>query len=73
MPATRTTRRTAAQRAEDLRLRDALKAGWSEKELVAIGFEIAGAAKPGCKSRTKKSLTPAAPKTPAVTPPYRLR
>jgi hypothetical protein len=46
MPATRTTRRTAAQRAEDLRLRDALKAGWSEKELVAIGFEIAGAAKP---------------------------
>ena len=49
----------AAKRAEALRVRDALKAGWTEKELTTIGFDLGGSAKPARKPRGTKNTPPA--------------
>ncbi|TCC33907.1 hypothetical protein E0H75_42395 [Kribbella capetownensis] len=47
-----------AKRAADLRVRDALKAGWTEKELATIGFDLGdGAPKPARKTRAKKTTS----------------
>jgi hypothetical protein len=55
----------AAKGVADQRQRDAVKAGWTEKELTAIGFDLDGTAKPARKSRPKKST----PSTPAAAQP----
>jgi hypothetical protein len=61
----------ARQRAESLKWSNAVKAGWSEKDLLAIGFDSPGSAKPARKTRAAKRTAPALPQppaTPATTP-----
>jgi hypothetical protein len=42
----------------ELRVREALKAGWTEQELTKIGFTIGDSPKPNRKTRTKKAAVP---------------